>query len=258
MRTRREPYVNETELAALADGSLAPDRRAEIEKLLASSPALEELLAEQERAVSAVRRATAGVEAPVQLRARVEAERHRRRARRRAWPALAFGISAAAAVAFVLALALPGGTGGPTLADAADLGVLPAAAGAPRAQPGTKVLLEERVDGVAFPRWETDFAWRATGARHDRLGDREAATVFYEKNGRRIAYTIVSGRPLDMSGQAHVVRRKGVTLRVVERGNRVVVVWLRLGHACVLSGAGVDRDVLVRLASWSDKGVVPF
>jgi hypothetical protein len=207
-----------------------------------------------------VRGAAAGVEVPASLRARVDAHRSSGRSRGRRTRLTLPLVFAAAAVATALAAAvvLPGGAGGPSVADAASLGALPATTGAPHAQRRTPALLAQAVDGVAFPSWERDFAWRAAGARRDRLDERDTATVFYEKSGRRIAYTIVSGPPLDMPGEAGVVRRKGVTLHVFEREGRLVVAWLRLGHACVISGAGVDRPVLLKLASWDGNGAVPF
>ena len=66
------------ELAALADGSLAPERRAALEARVAASSELAELLAEQERAVSLARHAAAEVEAPDTLRARIPTRRARR------------------------------------------------------------------------------------------------------------------------------------------------------------------------------------
>jgi anti-sigma-K factor RskA len=67
------------ELAALADGSLAPERRAALEARVAASSELAELLAEQERAVSLARHAAAEVEAPETLRARIPTRERARR-----------------------------------------------------------------------------------------------------------------------------------------------------------------------------------
>jgi hypothetical protein len=82
MRPRRRDATNDqeiVELAALADGSLAPERRAELEARVAASSELAALLAEQERAVSFARSAAAGVEAPETLRAHIPTgERPRR------------------------------------------------------------------------------------------------------------------------------------------------------------------------------------
>jgi Anti-sigma-K factor rskA, C-terminal len=63
------------ELAALADGSLAPERRAALEARVEASPELAERLAEQERAVALARSVAAEVEAPAALRADIEAQR---------------------------------------------------------------------------------------------------------------------------------------------------------------------------------------
>jgi Anti-sigma-K factor rskA, C-terminal len=66
------------ELAALADGSLAPERRAALEARVAKSSELADRLAEQRRAVALTRSAAAEVEAPAALRARIDAQRHAR------------------------------------------------------------------------------------------------------------------------------------------------------------------------------------
>jgi anti-sigma factor RsiW len=88
------------ELAALADGSLPADRRAELEERVAASPALADSLAEQQRAVSLAQSAAAEVRAPDDLRVRIVAQRHARasRAPRRL---LTAGAAAAAVVAAV-------------------------------------------------------------------------------------------------------------------------------------------------------------
>ena len=67
------------ELAALADGSLAPERRAALEARVAASPELADRLAEQQRAVTLATSAAAEVEAPAALRTRVDARRRERR-----------------------------------------------------------------------------------------------------------------------------------------------------------------------------------
>ena len=95
------------ELAALADGSLAPDRRAPLEAKVAASPELAELLAEQDRAVVIAHGAFGHLEAPSGLRARVEAQRSAgtRRSPRRlvgiGAPAVALAAAAVAAVVLV-------------------------------------------------------------------------------------------------------------------------------------------------------------
>lgn len=68
-----------TELAGLADGSLAPERHAALEAQVAASPELIDRLAEQERAVLLARSAVAEVSAPAALRARIESQQRVRR-----------------------------------------------------------------------------------------------------------------------------------------------------------------------------------
>src|SRR5262245_54333050 len=106
MRRRREDEdggQEVAELAALADGSLAPERRATLEAQVAASSELAEQLAEQERAVALARSAVAGVEAPAALRTRVEAQRRVRRVERPRRLVL-IGASATAALAVAIAL----------------------------------------------------------------------------------------------------------------------------------------------------------
>ena len=84
MRRRRRDEAGGqeiAELAALADGTLAPERRAELEARVAASSELADLLAEQRRALALSRSASAEVEAPAALRARVEAQQRGRRTR---------------------------------------------------------------------------------------------------------------------------------------------------------------------------------
>jgi len=106
-RPRDEPARDVAALAALADGSLEPERRAALEAEVAASPELADRLAEQERVVALTRSAAADVEAPAALRARVEAQRGPRRTPARSRLVLA-GAAATAAAAVVVAVAVVG------------------------------------------------------------------------------------------------------------------------------------------------------
>src|SRR5207253_7035573 len=102
MRRRRgdAPDAESAELAALADGSLAAERRAALEARVAASSELAERLREQQQAVALARSATNGVEAPAALRSRIEAQRRVRAVRLPRRPVLvAAAASAAVAVA---------------------------------------------------------------------------------------------------------------------------------------------------------------
>jgi anti-sigma-K factor RskA len=102
MRMRRG---GEEELAALADGSLDPERRAELEVRIEASPILADRLAEQERAVALLQGAGEEVEAPAGLRARLEAQRSERTVRTPRRVALG-GVAAAAVAAAAVAVAV--------------------------------------------------------------------------------------------------------------------------------------------------------
>jgi hypothetical protein len=249
------------ELTALADGSLPRRRRARLEAELARSPELVELLEKQRRAVAAVRSLDA--RAPAGLRARVEAER-RAQSRKRSpggWlrrPAVAGGLATAAAFALLLALVLPGGAGGPSVVEAAELAEQPAQAPAPGADPTEPALLDAMAEGLAFPNWAEEFGWRATGRRVEEVDGRRAVTVFYEKEGRRIGYTILSGEPLDAPEGSDTAVREDTTLRLLKNEDRMIVTWVRDGHTCVLSGVGVEAATLLDLAAWKGKGAVRF
>ena len=81
MRRRRADEAGDqeiAELAALADGSLAPERRVALETRVAASSELADRLAEQQQAVALMRSAAEEVEAPASLRARIEAQRRPR------------------------------------------------------------------------------------------------------------------------------------------------------------------------------------
>jgi len=102
----------------------------------------------------------------------------------------------------------PGRAGRPTLDEAAAFGGQPATGPAPAAQ--GKLLAAEQ-DGVAFPEWDTKFGWEATGIRTGEVEGRDATTVYHEKEGKTLAYTIVGGDALDVPDDARSVTAEGVS-----------------------------------------------
>jgi anti-sigma factor RsiW len=249
------------DLARLADGTLPAERRAEVEARVAASPRLARIVERQAVALTALR-GTADTGAPARLRAEVERRRRGKarsaRARRRRFD-LRVPLAAAAAAAIALALVLPGAlTGGPSVADAAALAAKPPTMGAPAAVPGTPQLLRAKVDNVPFPNYAAKFGWKPSGAREDDPSGRDAETVYYTKDGRTMAYTIVSGDALKPPSDARSIPRADVEYRTFRDDGRAVVTWERGGHTCVLSSKSVPPAELVALADWRGKGAIPF
>jgi hypothetical protein len=267
------------DLAALADGSLDPAGRAEVQERVGSSPEIDTLLDEQRHALSLLANA-ADVQAPESLHARVDelASRPRwsawrapareersaptRRQGRRAGVAAA--VLATAATALAIGLVVGTGSGsGPTLGEYVALGSLPATAGAPHKLPGRRSLLAAHVEGVPFPYWEDRFGWRASGVRSDKLGGRAVMTVFYGGHtGGQVAYSIVARTPPPQSGGSDTARggaavwRGGVRYWIQHVDGRSTIVWERNGRRCIISGYGLSPHALLALASWNGENHV--
>jgi hypothetical protein len=196
--------------------------------------------------------------APLRLRERIEAERERARgpARRRRLTLGGALAGATAAAALLVVLLLPGGAGGPSVVEASELGTRPPTEPAP--EPGQPKLLDASAFGLPFPDWAEKFGWEASGRRVDEIDGRRAVTVFYEKAGREIAYTIVSGDALPAPEPSAAARREGTPLRYVNLDGRTLVTWERDGRTCILSGSDVPATTLLNLAGWKGLGAVPF
>jgi hypothetical protein len=174
--------------------------------------------------------AAAAQPAPLDLRLRIEELRAARPPlrpwARRSRPAIAAAFALAATlIAFAVLLA----GRGPVVDDVLAVALRPATAPATTGEP---------FEGIRFPHYEQ---WRATGARTDVIDGRRVRTVFYERDGRTIAYAIVAGPALDDVGELRAVRGDG---------DLVAVTWTRRGRTCMIIGAGVDADALARLAVW--------
>jgi hypothetical protein len=239
------------ELSALADGTLDPSRRAEVETHIAGSPELTTLYERERRVVELVHDANSTTHAPTGVRARIDASRPSQRARARRRVAYGGSIAAVlAAVVLALVLVLPGGTpGAPSVSQAAGLAILEPAGVAPRPDETTPERLETTIEGLYFPNWASRLHWHAIGQRTDHINGRVAVTVWYAWGEKRVAYTIV-GAPALKAPAAEVWNHAGVEYRTLKLNGRTVVTWRRNGHTCVLSAKGVSADDLRQLAAW--------
>jgi hypothetical protein len=105
------------------------------------------------------------------------------------------------------------------------------------------------VDGIAVPDWRRDKGWRAVGARRDKLRDHDAATVFYERRGDRVALTIAERPALERPADAETVRGPRRSFLSASLRGRETLVWYRGGRTLVLSSADVPRQTLLKLVS---------
>jgi hypothetical protein len=246
------------QLAQLADGSLQGWDREELEARLASSPTLRAALARQRVAATAIRGLDLQASPALRERIATAAPASRRRPVRRRRFAIAGALAGAvAAAALAAVLIVPAGGGSPTIQQAARLSERPAT-GLVGVDSYNPKLLSADVEGVPFPNWKGEFGWRQQGSRADKLEGRTARTVFYEMGGKRVAYTIVSGRGIPAPAGSEPQTRNGVHLHSLADGGRRLVTWWRDGRTCVLSSADVGDHELIKLASWKGDGAVPF
>jgi anti-sigma factor RsiW len=254
----RSPTARElADLSALADGTLAPERRPAVQARIDASPTLLALYERERDVVSGLRAANASVRAPESLRARIELERPSARVRTRRTVLYGGGLAGALAVlVLALVLLLPGGSpGAPSISEAAALAARGASSPAPSpdsSNPAVKLGVD--VESIYFPNWARSFGWRATGVRQDTIGGHRAVTVFYEWRGKRLAYTIVSTPALGQPTSA-ATTVNGIALRTLTLNGRTVVTWRRSGHTCVLSAADVSPKILQLLAAWKAPGL---
>jgi hypothetical protein len=213
-------------------------------------------LAEQRRALAALA-VLRSDRAPRALRLRIQLLSGRRAAshRRTIIPAAAAFATAALAAAF---LALPAARPTLSVADAAALAVRPTVARVHEPPDGTVTLPHLTAAGLSFPYWGDRFGWRAVGFRRDNLDRRTLTTVIYVRAHQSVAYTIVSGPALTTPTAARSTLEGGTRLVALDRAGRHVVTWLRRGHTCVLSGAGVDEAELLALGSWRGGGAISY
>lgn len=189
--------------------------------------------------------------APARLREHVAAEHDRTLVRRMVVKRMKLTgvlMAGAAALGIAVGLAASGGGSGaaPAPLEAAAPGALASTEAAPAVRGDT---LNASVDGVAFPRWP---GWAATGQRTDVVSGRDTRTVFYERGGSRVGYTIVSGAPLEWPDGARRTTAGGTEVRVVKRAGRTFVFWRQGGRTCIVSApADVPEQGLLELVDYA-------
>jgi hypothetical protein len=250
-----QSQLPEAELAALADGSLPAERRAQLRARIEASPELAAALVEQERAVTMLR--ALDEPAPPALRARVreltdgaaETAGARRVLRwRRSLFVPAATALAVVVAALVVVLGSTGSSSPPTVPQTAHLALAAATSPAPAEDPAHGGLLRLRVGGIAFPYYGRTAGWDATGTRTDTLRGRVVVTVFYMARHHRVGYAIVSGAPLAVGGGAPVIR-DGMRYWLQRDRGAELITWRQGGHTCVIAGRAVSRRTLVALAT---------
>ena len=92
--------------------------------------------------------------------------------------------------------------------------------------------------------WDRKPGTRPRGQRR-----RPAVTVYYQRQGLSVAYTIV-GAPALAAPSIPVTHVGRFALQTLSMGGRTVVTWRRAGHTCVISASDVPARVLWRLADW--------
>lgn len=247
---------SEAELTRLADGSMSPDREAELRSQVQRSPELRADLAEQQRAVSMLR--ALDTPAPESLRGRVEeltgaggagarTAGRRRGARGRMGRVLVLPAATALAVLVAaLVILIAGGSGTPTVSQTARVALASATLPAPAVNPAEPTQLRLSGAGIPFPRIPR---WTAVGARTDRVDGRTITTVFYRSTatGARVGYSIASGSPLGGARAAGY----DVSYTLGREGTARLITWVQSGHTCVIAGRAVDGATLLHLAELS-------
>lgn len=202
----------------------------------------------EEMVLRALHHAAMTERAPTALRERLERQRlGRERPHARAWGLSGLGarawsgVAAAVVVAAVAAvLLIPGSAPGtPSVAATVALAARGSTSPAPVADPTATYRLTARVENLHFPNWQEQHqGWVAVGARTDRLGNRDVTTVYYKRDHRTIAYSIVSSPELASPAG-----------RWFMQNGRTVYTWRESGHTCVLSGKGITGPALQGLVS---------
>jgi hypothetical protein len=203
-------------------------------------------MADQENSdwiVTELRRAAVSERAPARLREEIDAmsrrpERARRRTRR--W-ALVPAVGALAAVILALVFALPGGAGGPTVAQAAVAATQGGWWSYNQPKPGDAGTAEyASFADVRLPSDLTgDKTWKFSGEHVETIDGHKLLDLFYVRGKRLLVYAIAA-KPL--------LRGQQGGFRSLRPGGRTVVSWQESGHSCLLISETASAATLLSLA----------
>ncbi len=118
--------------------------------------------------------------------------------------------------------------------------------GAPRVSPSGAPAVTSA--GVAFPDLMARQGWSAVGRREDTVSDRTVTTLIYERAGRRIAYSVVSGPPLGAPPGSRAIVGRAPAVFGFDAGSRTAVMVARGGRSVIISGLDASPSALVRVA----------
>ncbi len=258
---RFTPKSEEEEARAitrLVDESLSDTERPAVDEWASQQPEVKRQVASERRVADALR---GGGPAPPDrllqaIKDRVELADQLQRRSPAGWfgalprwqPAVAgAAVVALCAVVAIVVIGIGSGGNSPSIPGAAKLAFAPSTGSAPVAK--SAKLLDVSYGGVTYPNYSR-FAVLPAGTRIDRIGGRQALTVFYRlPDGRRLSYTVFSGKPVPVPRDAKAVVFDGVPLHVFSTQSGLAVVTLvRFGRTCVLA-APTSQDAVLALAA---------
>jgi hypothetical protein len=91
------------------------------------------------------------------------------------------------------------------------------------------------------------YRWPAIGSRVDLVGTHTVATTFYERGGRILAVSVVSGGPVREPGPV-AVTAGGDQVHAISLAGRAILSWRHAGHTIVMSSIAVPTLRLIELA----------
>lgn len=102
--------------------------------------------------------------------------------------------------------------------------------------------------GLAFPDLARVDGWRPVSGGSGQVFDRRVTTVLYERDGMRLAYSIVAGPPLGAPAESRSLGGRAPAVLAFDAEGRGAVIVTRAGHSVVVSAVGVPLSSLVRVA----------